>query len=80
MAISPTDTESLLLDVSGVTLHVNPEEFPHLCQSNPDLRLELTKDGELIVILLIIPRTTGRGLSRKWESRNIRIASGYRLC
>ena len=43
----------LLLDVSNVSnavLHVTPEDFDQLCQDNPDLRLELTKEGELIVM------------------------------
>jgi Uma2 family endonuclease len=31
-------------------LRVTSEQFDQLCQDNPDLRLELTKDGELIVM------------------------------
>ncbi|QUS61886.1 Uma2 family endonuclease [Synechocystis sp. PCC 7339] len=42
--------ESLLLDVSHVTLKISPEHFDQLCLDNPDLRLELTKDGELIIM------------------------------
>ena len=42
--------DSLLLDVSDTTLHVTSEQFDRLCLKNPDLRLELTKDGELIVM------------------------------
>ncbi|MGL5939755.1 MAG: Uma2 family endonuclease [Waterburya sp.] len=45
-----TNTEPLLLDVSNTTLHITPEEFDSLCLDNPDLRLELTKDKELIVM------------------------------
>jgi Uma2 family endonuclease len=40
----------LLLDVSHAKLTVTPEYFDQLCVDNPDLRLELTKDGELIVM------------------------------
>lgn len=40
----------LLLDVSHTVLHVTPDQFDQLCQDNPDLRLELTKEGELIVM------------------------------
>ncbi len=40
----------LLLDVHRITLHVTHEEFEKLCQDNPDLRLELTKDGQLITM------------------------------
>jgi Uma2 family endonuclease len=44
------NAEPLLLDVSNTTLHVTPEEFDSLCVNNPSLRLELTKDKELIVL------------------------------
>jgi Uma2 family endonuclease len=46
------DTQSLplLLNVSNTVLHVNASEFDSLCLDNPDLRLELTKDHELIVM------------------------------
>jgi Uma2 family endonuclease len=40
----------LLLDVTNTTLTVTPEHFDRLCIDNPDLRLELTKNGELIVM------------------------------
>ena len=52
-AIQPmisTDQEPLLLDVRHVALKVSPEQFDQLCLDNPDSRLELTKDGELIVM------------------------------
>ena len=42
--------DSLLLNVSHAQLTVTPEHFDQLCIDNPDLRLELTKDGELIVM------------------------------
>jgi Uma2 family endonuclease len=47
--ISETQTP-VLLNVTDARLHVTPEEFDRLCQLNPDLRLELTKDGELIAM------------------------------
>jgi Uma2 family endonuclease len=43
-------TQPLLLDVSNTTLTVTPEQFDRLCIDNPDLRLELTPDRELIVM------------------------------
>jgi Uma2 family endonuclease len=43
-------TPRVLLNVRNVRLHVTAAEFDILCQLNPDLRLELTKDGELIVM------------------------------
>jgi Uma2 family endonuclease len=52
-ATAPTteiDTQPLLLDVSNATLIVTPEQFDVLCTKNPDLRLELTPNRELIVM------------------------------
>jgi Uma2 family endonuclease len=46
----PIEVQPLLLDVSNTTLTVTSEQFDRLCIDNPDLRLELTKDGELIVM------------------------------
>ena len=55
VAIAPTtsittDTQPLLLDVSNTVLTVTPEQFDLLCADNPDLRLELTPNRELIVM------------------------------
>jgi Uma2 family endonuclease len=52
MSLSPSlpQTQPLLLDVSHTTLHITAEQFDRLCVDNPDLRLEMTKDGELIVM------------------------------
>jgi Uma2 family endonuclease len=44
------ELQPLLLDVSNTTLTVTSEQFDRLCIDNPDLRLELTKEGELIVM------------------------------
>jgi Uma2 family endonuclease len=44
------DTQALLLDVRNTTLTVTPEQFDILCIDNPDLRLELTPNRELIVM------------------------------
>jgi Uma2 family endonuclease len=48
--IHATDAEPVLLNVRSKYLHVTPEQFDRLCQDNPDLRLELTNKGELIVM------------------------------
>ena len=53
VAITPTltvETKPLLLDVSNTTLTVTPEQFDRLCIDNPELRLELTPNQELIVM------------------------------
>jgi Uma2 family endonuclease len=44
------DARPLLLDVSNTTLIVTPAQFDRLCADNPDLRLELTQNQELIVM------------------------------
>jgi Uma2 family endonuclease len=44
------ETKPLFLDIHNITLRITHEEFEQLCQDNPDLRLELTANGELIVM------------------------------
>jgi Uma2 family endonuclease len=46
----PIAADPVLLNVSNTVLQVTPESFEQLCRNNPDLRLELTKDGKLIVM------------------------------
>jgi Uma2 family endonuclease len=41
---------NLLINIDQVTLHLNHQEFQQLCENNPDLRLELTSEGELVVM------------------------------
>jgi Uma2 family endonuclease len=43
-------TQPVLLDVSNITLTITPEQFGRLCIDNPDLRLELTANRELIAM------------------------------
>ena len=59
-AISTIDRPPLLLDVSNTVLRVTPDQFDQLCQDNPDLRLELTKEGELIVMAPAGGESSGR--------------------
>ena len=47
----------VLLDVSGTELSVTDEQFEQLCYANPDLRLELTSAGKLIVMPPTFPIT-----------------------
>jgi Uma2 family endonuclease len=47
---TPTQPSPLLLNISNTVLHVSSDEFDSLCLDNPDLRLELSKDQELIVM------------------------------
>jgi Uma2 family endonuclease len=54
------DALPLLLDVSNTVLTITPEQFDRLCIDNPDLRLELTPNKELIVMA-----PTGGESSRK---------------
>ncbi len=48
--VSTIDSQPLLLNVSNTTLSVSSEQFDRLCINNPDLRLELTPNRELIVM------------------------------
>ena len=52
---SPVNIQPLLLDVSTTTLTVTPEQFVSLCLKNPDLRLELNPNRELIVMVPTLP-------------------------
>jgi Uma2 family endonuclease len=52
---SQVNIQPLLLDVSTTTLTVTPEQFVSLCLKNPDLRLELTPNEELIVMVPTLP-------------------------
>jgi Uma2 family endonuclease len=47
LAASPTE---LTINVSDIVLHCDRSQFEQLCQLNPDLRLELTSKGELIIL------------------------------
>lgn len=62
------DAQPLLLDVRNTTLHVSPEDFDRLCLINPDLRLELTKDGELVVM-----PPTGGETGKRNSKLNLRV-------
>jgi len=44
------EIKPLLVDTNRITLRLNHEEFEQICQDNPDLRLELTADGELVTM------------------------------
>ncbi len=57
------DTEPLLLNVRTTDLHVTPAQFDNLCQANPDLRLELTSNGKLIVMAPTFGESGKRNLS-----------------
>lgn len=59
-ATSAANTQPLLLDVSTTTLTVTPEQFLSLCLKNPDLRLELSPNRELIVMPPTLPITGKR--------------------
>ncbi len=49
MVLTQSSTD-LILNVSDTVLHADHEQFERLCQLNPDLRLELTSTGELIIM------------------------------
>jgi Uma2 family endonuclease len=47
---NPETQTPVSLNISDVRLQVTPEQFERLCELNPDLRLEVNRDGELIVM------------------------------
>ena len=56
------DTHTPLLNTQSVTLHVTRQQFDALCQDNPELRLELTATGELIVMPPVSLDSSGKNL------------------
>jgi Uma2 family endonuclease len=65
--VPDTSVDLLLLNVSHAKLTVTPEQFDQLCVDNPDLRLELTKDGELIVMAPVGGEGSARNLDLALE-------------
>ncbi len=61
--IESRELEPLFLNIRTTQLHVTPEQFEQLCQANPDLRLELTSSGELIVMPPTFASSGGRNFS-----------------
>jgi Uma2 family endonuclease len=51
-AVNTQNTQPILLDVTNTRLTVTSEQFDRLCLDNPNLRLELTPNRELIVMAL----------------------------
>jgi Uma2 family endonuclease len=60
------ETRPLLVDISHITLRLTHQEFEQLCQDNPQMRLELRANGEVIIMV-----------PAGWESseRNLNLAS-----
>jgi Uma2 family endonuclease len=42
--------ETVSVNIHSADLQVTPAQFDRLCRDNPDLRLELTREGKLIVM------------------------------
>jgi Uma2 family endonuclease len=42
--------QQLRLNITNANLHITPEQFERLCTDNPDLKLELTNDGQLLIV------------------------------
>jgi hypothetical protein len=50
MTIAQNHPQPLLIDLNNTDLQLSPEQFERLRMRNPDLYLELTKDGKLAVM------------------------------
>ena len=57
------DLEPLFLNIRSIKLHITPDRFDRLCELNPDLQLELTSSGELIVMPPTFASSGGRNFS-----------------
>jgi Uma2 family endonuclease len=56
------NAQTPLLNTQGVTLHITREQFETLCHDNPELRLELTAQGELIIMPPVALDSSGKNL------------------
>jgi hypothetical protein len=50
----PKNRQQLFLDISNLNLNATPEQFEQLRIDNPDIELELTKDGQVVTPSLAI--------------------------
>jgi Uma2 family endonuclease len=55
--------ETVAVNIHSADLHVTPAQFDRLCADNRDLRLELTKEGKLIVMAPTFGESGKRNLS-----------------
>ena len=55
--------ETVAVNIHSADLHVTPTQFDRLCADNRDLRLELTKEGKLIVMAPTFGESGKRNLS-----------------
>ena len=55
--------ETVAVNIHSADLHVTPSQFDRLCADNRDLRLELTKEGKLIVMAPTFGESGKRNLS-----------------
>jgi Uma2 family endonuclease len=66
---------SIVLNFQEILKKLNDEDFEDFCRQNPDLKIELTKEGELIVMPPIGGRTGYRNFSLivefgKWSEKD----------
>ncbi len=48
--IAPPFAETLTINLDAVFKKVTDEEFFELCRQNPDLRLEMSKEGDIVIM------------------------------
>jgi Uma2 family endonuclease len=62
--------ETVAVNIHSADLQVTPAQFDRLCQDNPDLRLELTREGKLIVMAPTFGESGKRNLSLAMQVGN----------
>lgn len=70
------ETKPLLIDISHITLRLTHAEFVQLCQDNPDLRLELTANGELVSMAPAGWESSKRNSNLNTQTSNWNIRTG----
>ncbi len=61
--IAPPFAETLSINLDAIFKNVTDEEFFELCRQNPDLRIEMSKEGDLIIMPPTGGETSGHNFS-----------------
>lgn len=61
--ITPTFQDDLAIHLDGILKHLSDEEFFEICRQNPDMRIEMSKDGDVIFMPPTGGETSGHNFS-----------------
>jgi Uma2 family endonuclease len=61
--ITPSLEDDLAINLDAILKHISDEEFFEICRQNPDLRLEMSKEGDVIFMPPTGGETSGHNFS-----------------